>query len=213
MKSYYGQYFDDKFIEEFLIKNNIPLDKGCCLEIGLGEPIMGTNTYLFETYYNWDTICFEPNPYLYQKALDAGRKKVFNCALGKENQDNIPFTIIALHDNNQSAVSSLDVDSRLVESHKDLISQTEIINTQVRTLDTMLLGNLIKEIIFVTIDTEGTELDVLKGFNLNKWKPKLIMVENNFNDTFCEDYLNLFGYKKVYRNEVNDFFILNYLNW
>jgi hypothetical protein len=33
MKSYYGQYFDDKLIEEFLIKNNIPLDKGCCLEI------------------------------------------------------------------------------------------------------------------------------------------------------------------------------------
>ena len=77
----------------------------------------------------------------------------------------------------------------------------------------MLLGNLIKDITFVTIDTEGTELDVLKGFNLNKWKPKLIMIENNFNDNFCEDYLSFFGYKKVYRNEVNDFFILNYLNW
>jgi FkbM family methyltransferase len=213
MKSYYGQYLDDKLIEEFLIKNNIPLNNGCCLEIGLGEPINGTNTYLFENYYNWDVICFEPNPYLHQKALDAGRKKVFKCALGKENQDNVLFTIIALHDNNQTAVSSLDVDIRLIESHKDLINQIETITTPVRTLDTMLLGNLVQNITFVTIDTEGTELDVLKGFNLNKWKPKLIMIENNFNDTFYEDYLSLFDYKKVYRNEINDFFILKSLNW
>jgi len=213
MKSYYGQFQDDKFIEEFLVKNNIPLDYGCCLEVGLGDAIGGSNTYLFENHYGWDVLCFEPNPYLYNEAINQGRKKVINCAVGKENQDNVPFTIVALQGNNQTAVSSLHLDNRLIESHKDLIDQTQTITTSVKTLNTLLLENSINEITFLTIDTEGTELDVLKGFNLSKWRPKLIMVENNFNDPFCEDYLTLFSYKKVHRNEVNDFFILNYLNW
>ena len=62
MKNYYGQFQDDKFIEEFLVKNNIPLDDGCCLEVGLGDAIGGSNTYLFENHYGWDVLCFEPNP-------------------------------------------------------------------------------------------------------------------------------------------------------
>jgi len=60
---------------------------------------------------------------------------------------------------------------------------------------------------FVSIDTEGTELNVLKGFDLVKYNPKVLLIENNYNDTDVEEYLKDFGYIKVKRNYVNDFYI------
>jgi len=61
----------------------------------------------------------------------------------------------------------------------------------------------------LSIDTEGTEIEVLKGFDIKKWKPKLLVIENNFNDPEIEKYLSTFGYIKNKRIEVNDFYILN----
>jgi hypothetical protein len=60
---------------------------------------------------------------------------------------------------------------------------------------------------FITIDTEGTELDVLKSFDVNKYNIKLLVVENNFNDPYVENYLADKMWVKDKRIEVNDFYI------
>jgi hypothetical protein len=60
---------------------------------------------------------------------------------------------------------------------------------------------------FISIDTEGTELDVLKGFSIEKWNPKLLIIENNFEDPEIEEYLKQYKYKKDKRIGVNDFYI------
>lgn len=49
---------------------------------------------------------------------------------------------------------------------------------------------------FISIDTENTELDVLKGIDINKYNIKLFVIENNYNELKCEMYLNPYGYKK-----------------
>jgi hypothetical protein len=64
-----------------------------------------------------------------------------------------------------------------------------------------------KDIDFISIDTENTELDVLKGIDLTKYNVKLLVIENNFNEPFCEDYLVQYGYTKVNRIAVNDFYL------
>ena len=60
---------------------------------------------------------------------------------------------------------------------------------------------------FISIDTEGTELDVLKGLNLDKWDISLLVVENNFEDSNISDYLLTQGYYKDARWKINDFYI------
>jgi hypothetical protein len=75
-------------------------------------------------------------------------------------------------------------------------------------LDTLLqLAGFPNEIDFISIDTEGTELEVLKGLSLDKWKIRLLVVENNFNDTDVEEYLHDFGYVKDARYKINDFYL------
>ena len=63
------------------------------------------------------------------------------------------------------------------------------------------------EIDFISIDTENTELDVLKGLDLNKYNVKLLLIENNFDEPFCADYLKQYGYTRIKRIAVNDFFV------
>jgi hypothetical protein len=81
-------------------------------------------------------------------------------------------------------------------------------NVKVRSLNSLLEElNYPTKIDFISIDTENTELDVLKGLDLNKYEVRLLVIENNFNESHCEDYLKQFGYKRVIRLAVNDFFL------
>jgi hypothetical protein len=106
------------------------------------------------------------------------------------------FTIFHLNEN-VSAISSLEPDARLIESHKHLITNVSKCMTKVRSCNSLFEElNFPTEIDFISIDTENTELDVLKGLDLNKYNVKLLVVENNYNEPFCEEYLKNYGYDK-----------------
>jgi O-antigen/teichoic acid export membrane protein len=88
-----------------------------------------------------------------------------------------------------------------------------IISVLVSTIIMISLTSLLDEldyptnIDFISIDTENTELDVLKGIDFSKYNIKMLVIENNFNEPFCKDYLEQFGYKLIHRIAVNDFFV------
>ena len=74
-------------------------------------------------------------------------------------------------------------------------------------MDTILSRINIEKIDFLSIDTEGTELDVLRGFDIERWRPKLFVIENNFNESSIKEYLSEFGYVLSERLGVNDFYL------
>jgi hypothetical protein len=56
----------------------------------------------------------------------------------------------------------------------------------------------------MSIDVEGGELKVLQGIDLNKYKIKILVIENVFKDIKIYNYLKQFGYildKKIDYNE------------
>ena len=199
---FYGQFLTDKYIAEYFPEYYM----GTCLDIGMAEPITNNNSYHFEEL-GWNCLCVEPNPRYF--AMSHGvRKNVENIACGKEDGDDIEFEIYTINGSNQGAISSLKTDNRLIESHKHLIDKVDKIKVKVLTVDTLLSKHPeITKIDFLSIDTEDTELDVLKGFDINRWKPKLFVIENNFDEPFIGEYLRSFGYVRDKRIEVNDFFI------
>ena len=198
---FYGQFNTDAHIAKYF--DHV----GTCIDVGMAEAIGGNNTYYFEQK-GWKCLCIEPNPTYYYMALGI-RQHVENVACGDHNEDNAEFTIFTLPNMNQGAISSLKKDDRLVASHRHLINDITTISVNVRTLDTILEKHpWITHIDFISIDTENTELDVLKGFDINRWKPKLIVVENNFDEPFVADYLKNFNYIRSERVGVNDFFII-----
>ena len=197
---FYGQFKTDKYIAEYFDSDFI----GTCIDVGAARPKRNNNTYFFEQK-GWTVYCIEPNKN-YIPALTAARKNVFNFACGEKNLDSVEFTICTLEGGNQEPVSSLKVDKRLLEKHKNYNPKLEKVRVKLRTLNSFIQEQNIEKIDFVSVDTEGTELDVLRGFDIQKYKPSFLVIENNFNDPDVENYLRNFGYTKDKKVVINDFY-------
>ena len=199
--SYYGQHSEDVFIET-LFPN---VADGVCIEVGAYDGMSLSNTLHFEQK-GWRSLCIEPISTAFEKCKQI-RKECFQCCISEKDSEDKTFTIFHLNEN-LCAISSLEPDERLIESHKHLITNTSTCMVKVRSLNSLLQEiNFPKNIDFISVDTENTELDVLKGIDLNVYNVKLFVVENNFNEPFCEEYLRQYGYKKIHRIAVNDFYM------
>jgi FkbM family methyltransferase len=205
IKGYHGQFSTDVLIELYFHGK----ERGNCVEVGAANGTRGSNTLYFEKK-GWRALCIEPNPEYY-KLVEETRKEAVQYACGKENASEVMFTVYDIGRNNiMSSISGLEPDQRLVADHegRGLINDTYEIPVEVRTLDSILEdADIGTNIDFISIDTEGTELDVLKGLNLKRWNVSLLVIEDNYDDGQIETYLNAFGYIKDARWKINDFYI------
>lgn len=64
------------------------------------------------------------------------------------------------------------------------------------------------DIDFISIDVEGHEYEVLEGLSLGKWRPSIILIEDNsnFKNDIISNYLRKFGYVRFMRTGVNDWY-------
>ena len=199
--TYYGQHGEDKVIESYFPSGY----KGVCVDVGAYNGVEMSNSYYFELR-GWQCLCIEPIPVQYE-ICKGYRKLVDHCAVA-DKEGTTDFTVYTVCGTNQSAISSIKPDERLVQSHQHLINSVSKITVPVKTLNQLLTEyNFPTDIDFISIDTENTELDVLKGLDLNKYNVKLLIIEDNFNEPYIEEYLKPFGYRKNRRLAVNDFFL------
>jgi FkbM family methyltransferase len=203
MADYYAQFGTDKEIEKYFKGKT-----GNAIEVGGAQGIAASNTYYFEKL-GWKVLCIEPVPELW-KQLKINRNHAYQYALSNFHQDGVPFTVVTLKNNDMSAISGLRLDQELYDAHKHIIKNKRQIKVNVRTLDEVIAEfGQFDTIDFVSIDTEGTELDVLKGFDLKKWTPKVLVIENNHDTKDVERYVKKFGYEKKERVGVNDIYQYN----
>jgi len=205
---YYGQFNPpmDKIIEEYFPNQEV----GNCIEVGAVDGVFISNTLYFERL-GWNVLCLEPIPDYYEQ-LRKNRKLALNYAVSDINSDDSVFTIVTMNNQNQSSISGLAIDGRLIDDHiaLGLNPKKKEIKVRSRRLDWCIDNYFnVDSIDFISIDTEGNELEVLKSFDVNKYNIKLLMVENNYNEPSIEKYLNGLGWKKDQRVEVNDFYVKN----
>ncbi len=105
-------------------------------------------------------------------------------------------------DREQHTLASLD-DANYFSELKNFHSQ----ETDVVSLDSILEKEDVNTVDFVSIDVEGAEIDVLRGFNINKYRPQLILIEDNLVFLDKHLYLRRNGYKLVKRTGVNNWYI------
>jgi hypothetical protein len=83
------------------------------------------------------------------------------------------------------------------------------IKIKVRKLDTILKELKIKKIDILTIDVEGNEMEVLEGFNIKKYKPTVIVLENIGGYFNFHDVLTPHGYEhQVTLGDYDEIFLL-----
>jgi len=200
---YYGQFNPpvDWLIERFFPNGFI----GNCVEVGAVDGRYLSNTLHFEEL-GWQCLCIEPNSY-YHEALRRNRKMSMPYAISDHNEDGVVLYRVQLNNNSFDAATSLVPDEKLLQQLGHMIKGRDEIKVNMRTLDLCLEKTGWIKTDFVAIDTEGTELTVLKGFDLKRWQPRLLVIENNHDAPETTEYLRDRGYQKAIRHEVNDFYI------
>jgi FkbM family methyltransferase len=209
--NYHGEFHNGKYVDEVLREYfPDPFYKGVFFDIGAFEPIRISNSYHFEKN-NWDVYCFEANTDLIPM-LKEYRKNVFNYAISNENKDSVEFNIV---DSGPwtagfSAIE-LNEEYKKIFNWKDTFNIKKILVPQ-KTLDTIIENEIpnIKHIDIISIDVEGGELNFLKSLDINKYKPKIMVIENVTESNVIENYLKQFNYKLHKTIEYNQYFYLKY---
>ena len=101
------------------------------------------------------------------------------------------------------ALSSLDRDRMAPGAQPE-----RIIEVPIRTLDDILVAaEAPAQFDFLSIDVEGHELEVLSGFDLRRWRPSLILLEDHVGSLDKHQFLKSAGYRLIRRFENNGWYV------
>ena len=199
---YYSQFGEDKILAELFEGTT----EGCCVEVGANNGVDDSTTLFFEEL-GWKCILVEPNPDLCKEIRKKRSSTLFECAVSSKKGDaTLHVAVGADRSHGMSTISdSQEVHDRIKSHGFDCVP----VKVKVRTLDDILEESDIDcDIDFISIDVEGLELEVLNGFSIEKWKPKIMLVEDNsnFKNKTVKNYLKWHGYVRFDRTGVNDWF-------
>ena len=174
---------------------------GYCIDVGASDGMSVNSTYLLEHARRWTVLSVEANPY-FSKFLRRARAFVEMCGVAAEPKDSAEFHI---HLDNLEAFSSL-TPAPPTRFHDQVGEKWATTMIPVRTLEQLLETWAFPRLDALCIDTEGTEREVLKGIDLVKWSPRVILVEN-WEQGALDDVLLPLGYKRVLRSADNDGYV------
>ena len=182
--------------------------KGVFIEAGACDGILNSNTFLLEKNYEWTGLLVEPIKEYYLQ-LEQNRDVIIsNVALSQVNNQQLDFLITASKD--LSTIKGYE-DS---DFHSENRKNYNITKVTTKTLDQLIEENLQNiEIDFFSLDTEGSEFDIIKSLDLLKHRINVICVEHNFNMNrdLIHNHLLENNYKKLNFPflQIDDFYILN----
>ena len=159
----------------------------------------------------WRVIGIEANPEFCKLHRDRGHE-IYQYACGQHDEDDVDFTVVDSHgagyENGEvsfESFSSLGIKPSYASLKADLDCRR--IKVRLRRLDSILTEHAreVEGIDILSIDVEGWELEVLDGFDLPRYQPRVMIIENWFNDEKYRVYMKRNGYilwQQVYPNDI-----------
>ncbi|MGP0089938.1 MAG: FkbM family methyltransferase [Xanthobacteraceae bacterium] len=189
-------------------------NSGVFVDVGAANPNYLSISALYRSL-GWTVIAVEPNPVFCELHRKLGHE-VVQCACGDHDEDDVDFSVVDSHgsryQNGQVSYESFS-SLKIKDSYKRLKADLDVKNIKVnlRRLDTILETRTpnIDHVDILSVDVEGWELEVIAGLDLQKYKPRVMVIENLFNDLKYRLYLNSKGYSLWRFLAPNDVYIRN----
>ena len=204
--NFYSQFGQDKFVYETFFKDK---KNGVFLEIGADDGIRFSNCKFFEESMDWNGIAIEARKIAYEKLVKNRKCICLNTVLS----DRIEETEFLQLNGYGLGLSGLinKYDPRHVtrieneKKNKDHLG-SDIIMVNTERLDNILNNYNYTYIDFLSIDTEGSELDILKTIDFNKYYIDVITIEDNYKDKKIIDFFENNNYYLVGEIECDKIF-------
>jgi FkbM family methyltransferase len=209
---FFGELQDGKYVDQVL-REYFPdySYKGVFFDVGAFEPIRISNSHHFQLT-GWEVYCFEANPDK-MPFLRNYRNHVFNYAItDTDSTEPLPFETIKHRSGWTASYSAIKVSERNKEifGWNGEVHTTEIQFVKQRTLDTIIREEIpqLRNIDIMSVDIGGWELSGIRGLDLERFPPKVIVVENGDPENkSIYDHLEKFGYRMDKRTAYNDYYL------
>jgi FkbM family methyltransferase len=185
---YHSQLGQDLFVLETLKQKK----NGFFIEIGAGNGKYLSNTYLLEREYDWDGILVEPNKSSFKDCTNLRHCKVINKLILNSKMATVLF-----HEKRIGEFSFSEGYGN--NNSNDVIDSYEI--EAIRFEEIFRDFSSIPDIDFLSIDTEGSEVEILSSIDFSKYRPNIICIEHNYvktNRVYIKNFLKSNGYIIVY---------------
>jgi FkbM family methyltransferase len=195
---YNSQIGQDKFIDEFFEKK----EGLTFLDIGAHDGVSISNTFFLEKERKWKGICVEAQPSEFQKLKSNRDCTCVNVAVSDYNGET-DFIYVEGYANMLSGISDDYNLSHMQRIKNEVSTYGGAINTikvPVRTLQSILDEHNTHKIDFCSIDTEGSEFNIIKSIDFDKTEIKVFIIENNYGEKTIEEFLVekvYYLYKKI----------------
>ncbi len=169
---------------------------GFFVDVGANHPYRGSQTWHLERR-GWRGILVEPLPENADRLREARKAPVFAVACSSpENAGQIlPFY-------------AADALSGLNREKMAPWAEAQMIKVPVRTLDSLLEeAKAPQPLDFLSVDVEGHEIEVLRGFDFARWAPRLILLEDHVANLNRHRFMRANGYRLVRRTELNGWYV------
>lgn len=193
-------YENNKVSGEDFFLNNIIMHKSMTI-IDVGANVGNYSTKVMQLAPTSNVYSFEPNPNTFLKLEKIAQKFGFKpLNLGCSNE----MSKLKLYDySNCDGSSHASLHKGVIEEiHK---GESKEILVDIIKLDDFVIEHNIEEIDLLKIDTEGNELNVLKGFEKHIQSKKVDIIHFEFNNmnvisrTFFKDFYEFLEYYDFYR--------------
>lgn len=164
----YAQLGQDVFVCERLNWKQ----EGFFVEIGVGNGKLISNTYLLEKKLNWKGLLCEANRYLCYSIMATRNATLEVQPIWKETGSVVKF-------HNDIVGEHSGIESCFNETREDREAESVVELTTISLNDALEKHKCPKQIDYISIDTEGSELDILSTFDFDKYKVKIWSIEHN----------------------------------
>lgn len=139
---------------------------GTFIELGAFDGLSQSNTAFFEFYREWSGILIEPSTGSYDLCI-------------KNRPKSIVLNMCCVSDTYNFPTIKGDFNSITMASvGGERLNSNNLVEVKASTLEKIISNNLQnKSIDLLSIDTEGYELEVLKGLNIDVNRPKYLLIE------------------------------------
>lgn len=186
---------EQRLVREFL-EFLAPRTPGFFVDVGANHPWRGSQTWHLEQR-GWRGILVEPLPEQADRLRRSRTAAVFAvaCSSPENGGKVLPFF-------------AADVFSGLDRKQMAPWAEPDVIKVPVRTLDSVLEeAGAPQPIDFLSLDVEGHEIEVLRGFDFNRWAPRLILLEDHIGNLNRHRFMTRNGYRLVRRTEFNGWYV------
>ena len=151
------------------------LQNGFFVEFGATDGVDGSNSYMMEKTYGWSGILAEPGRCWHASLHNNRNAKISHQCVWRES--GVSLTFRETKDAGFSTIESFADQDR----HGKRRIAAEHYQVKTVSLNQLLIDNdAPKTINYLSIDTEGSEFEIISSLDFDKTRPMILTIEHNY---------------------------------